>query len=157
MKTKTLRLTFAMFLATAAFCFASNPLIGTWKLDNARSRLTPGTGDNTTVVYHSVFFKMKVTVDGIDAKGRPMHSVWTGRFDGKDYPVTGDPDSDMRSYKKVDDHTLDLTVKKAGKVVATGRIVVSADGQSRTIITNGTDLKGRKFKNRAVYSWQIGG
>lgn len=157
MKMKTLRLTLALSLATGAFCFASNPLIGTWKLDDAKSRLTPGTGDNTTVVYRSVFFKVKVTVDGVDAKGKPMHSEWKGKFDGKDYPVTGDPDSDMRSYKKVDDRTLDLTVKKAGKVIATGRIVVSADGQSRTIITSGTDSKGRKFKNKAVYSWQIGG
>ena len=60
----------------------------------------------------------------------------------------------MRSYKKVDDRTLALTVKKGGKVTATGRIVVSADGKSRTVTTSGTNAKGKKFKNVGVYDKQ---
>ena len=41
--------------------------------------------------------------------------------------------------------------KKAGKVTVTGRVVVSADGKSRTTTLNGTDAKGKKYKNTAVY------
>ena len=54
---------------------------------------------------------------------------WTGKFDGEDYAVTGDPKSDMRSYKKISDHTLAFTAKKDGKTTSTGRIVVAADGK----------------------------
>jgi hypothetical protein len=98
--------------------------------------------------------KVTVTVDGTDGKGKPAHNEWTGRFDGKDYAVTGDPTSDTRAYTKVDDHTLSMTFKKGGKVVGTGRVVVAADGKSRTVTTNGTNSKGMKFKNVAVYDKQ---
>ena len=60
----------------------------------------------------------------------------------------------MRSYKKVDDHTLTMMVKKDGKVTATGRIVVSADGKSRTVSTSGSDAQGKKTSNKVVYDKQ---
>ena len=83
-----------------------------------------------------------------------MHNEWTGKFDGKEYPVTGDPASDARSYKKVDDRTLQLTVKKDGKVTITGRIVVSANAKTRTVTTMGTTAQGKKFRSVAVYGKQ---
>ena len=92
-----------------------------------------------------------MTADGVDADGKPVHSEWKGKFDGKDYEVTGDPNADMRSYTKVNDQTLNMTAKKGGKVVATGRIVVSADGKSRVVTVNGTTAKGKKFSNTVVY------
>ena len=95
--------------------------------------------------------RWEMTGDGVDADGKPVHSEWKGKFDGKDYEVTGDPNSDMRAYTKVNDQTLNITVKKGGKVMATGRIVVSADGKSRVVTLNGTTAKGKKFSNTAVY------
>jgi hypothetical protein len=92
--------------------------------------------------------------EGIDADGKRVHSEWTGNFDGKDYPVTGDPISDTRSYTKVDNRTLDLTVKKGGKVIDTVRMVLSADCKSRTVIVSGTTPQGKKFKNVVVYDKQ---
>ena len=77
-----------------------------------------------------------------------------GKFDGKDYPVTGDPSSDSRSYKMVNDNTLTFTNKKDGKVTITGRVVVAADGKSRTVTVSGTDSKGKKFASTAVYDKQ---
>ncbi len=106
------------------------------------------------VVYKTMLGQVKATVDGTDDKGKPTHNEWTGKFDGKDYPVTGDPTSDARSYTKVNDRTMDFTVKKGGQVTVTGRIVVSADGKSRTVNTSGTDAKGKKFKNTTVYDKQ---
>ena len=94
---------------------------------------------------------MKVTVEGTDAEGKPTRNEWTGKFDGKDYPVTGDSTSDMRSYTKVDDHTLNLTIKKDGKVTITGKIVTSADGKGRTVTTTATDPQGKKVTTVAVY------
>jgi hypothetical protein len=154
MKTKAIGLTVAFCFLGVAACLAADPQMGTWKLNEAKSKITPGTLKFTTVTFKSMLGQVKVTGDGIDADGKPVHSEWTGNFDGKDYPVTGDPISDTRSYTKVDDRTLDLTVKKGGKTIDTGRIVVAADGKSRTVTVSGTTPKGKKFKNVVVYDKQ---
>ena len=106
------------------------------------------------MVYEAAGDNIKVTVDGTDRDGKPTHNEWTGKFDGKDYPVTGDPATDARSYKVVDDHTLELTIKKGGKVVLSGKVVTSADGKTRTVTTKGKDAEGKKFENIAVYDKQ---
>jgi hypothetical protein len=128
--------------------------MGTWKLNEAKSKFSPGATKNNTVVYEAAGDNVKVTVDGIDGSGNAIHSEWTGKFDGKDYPVTGDPTSDTRSYKQVNKRTLSLTAKKGGKVTVTGRIVVAADGRSRTVTTRATDPKGKKISTTAVYDKQ---
>jgi hypothetical protein len=153
MKTRTIVLTLALGFFAAAVCFASSQM-GTWKLNEAKSKFAPGAPKNHTVVYAAAGDKVKVTVDGTDREGKPAHNEWTGKFDGKDYPLTGDPTADARSYKKVDDRTMELTVKKDGKVTVSGRIVVAADGKTRTVTTSGTDAKGKKVKNMAVYDKQ---
>ena len=154
MKAKTILVTLAVLLIGAAVCFAADANMGTWKLNEAKSKFGAGATKNTTVVYEAAGDMVKVTVDGIDSDGKPVHSEWTGKFDGKDYPVTADPTSDARSYKKVGDRTMELTVKKDGKVTVTGRIVVAADGKSRTVTTSGTNSKGAKVNNTAVYDKQ---
>jgi hypothetical protein len=154
MKAKQIVLSLAVCLVAAAVCFAADLQTGTWKLNEAKSKFAPGVAKNNTVVVEAAGDDIKVTVDGTDAGGKPVHNEWTGKFDGKDYPVTGDPTSDTRSYKPINDRTWDLTVKKDGKVTVTGRIVVSADGKSRTVTTSGTDPQGKKFKNVAAYDKQ---
>ncbi len=154
MKAKTIVLTLVLCFVGVAVCFADNANMGTWKLNEAKSTLAPGAPKNNTVVYEAAGDNVKVTVDGTDKDGKPTHNEWTGKFDGKDYPVTGDPSSDARSYTKIDDRTLGLNVKKGGKVTTSGRIVVSADGKSRTVTTSGTDSKGKKVKSTAVYDKQ---
>src|SRR5213596_3422761 len=122
MKMKTIGLALAVcFFAWTACLAADDPNMGTWKLNEAKSKLTPGEGKNTTVVYEAAGDQVKVTIDGTDAEGKPTHNEWTGKFDGKDYAVTGDPKSDMRAYKKIDDHKLAFTVKKDGKTTIIGR------------------------------------
>ena len=154
MKPKTILMTLVVLFAGAAVCFAADANMGTWKLNEAKSKLGAGATKNMTVVYEAAGDMVKVTVDGIDSDAKPVHSEWTGKFDGKDYPVTADPTSDARSYKKVGDRTMNLTVKKDGKVTVTGRIVVAADGKSRTVTTSGTNPKGAKVSSTAVYDKQ---
>jgi hypothetical protein len=154
MKTKTTGLTLALCFVAAALSFADDPQMGTWKLNETKSTFAPRATKNHTVLYEAAGDNVKITVDGTDKEGKSTHNEWTGKFDGKEYPVTGDPTSDMRSYKKVDDRTLTMTVKKDGTVTATGRIVVSADGKSRTVTTRGTDAEGKKVKNAVVYDKQ---
>ena len=153
MKTRTIGLSLALCFAAGTVCFAS-PQMGTWQLNREKSKLSPEAPKNNTVVYVAMGDNVKVTVDGTDKDGKATHNEWTGKFDGKDYPVTGDPSSDARSYTKIDDRTLGLNVKKGGKVTTSGRIVVSADGKSRTVTTSGTDSKGKKVKSTAVYDKQ---
>ena len=152
MRTKTIALSLGLILAAGAL-YAANPMEGTWKLNESKSKLTRGTGKSNKVVYDSRLIrdKMTVTVDGVDADGKPFHSVWKGRFNGKDYEVSGDPNTDMRSYTKVNDQTLTMIGKKSGKVVTQARIVVSADGKSRVVTVNGTTANGKRFTNTAVY------
>ena len=152
MKTKTVGLTLILTLVAGALCFAAdNPMIGTWKLNEAKSKIAPGAPKNNTVTYAAVGDQVKVTVDGTDAQGKSIHSEWTGKMDGKDYPVTGDSTADMRSYKMEGKDTLQLTNKKDGKVTVTGSITVSADGKTRTVTITGTDDKGAKMTSTAVY------
>jgi hypothetical protein len=150
MKSKTVLLSLVVWLAAGAVCFAS-PFMGTWKLNAAKSKFAHGSAKNSTVVYSPAFFEVKVTVDGVDAKGKPTHSEWTGNFDGKDHPVTGNTGSDARSYTKVNDRTLNFAEKKGGKVTVSGQIVVSADGKSRTVTTTSPGRKGKTVKNTAFY------
>ena len=154
MKTRTILLTLAVCAIAVAVSFAANPNMGTWKLNEAKSKLPAPAVKNNTVVYEAAGDSIKVTVDGVDAEGKPTHNEWTGKFDGKDYPLVGDPSADTRSYKVVNDHTTDLTNKKGGKTTMSGRIVVSADGKSRSITVSGTDSKGMKVKYTAIYDKQ---
>jgi len=155
MKMKSVLLALAFCLAAAAFGFAADDAqMGTWKLNEAKSKIAPGAVKNHTVMYEAAGDDIKVTVDGETSDGKPSHNEWTGKFDGKDYAVSGDPASDMRSYKKVNAHTIELTLKKDGKVTSSGRIVVSADGKSRTVTTSGTNSEGKKYRSVAVYDKQ---
>src|SRR5882762_10431024 len=145
-------LTFALLFAAVSTCLAADdPNLGTWKLDEAKSKIGAGAPKNTTVVYTTAGDSIKVTVDGVGADGKPSHNEWTGKFDGKDYPLTGDPTADTRSYKKIAARTLELTNKMGGKVVASGKIIISADGKSRTVSISGTDASGKKITSTAVY------
>jgi len=153
MKAKAIALTISLVFVSVAMGFQDNPQLGTWKLNEAKSKFA-GKARNNTVVYEAAGDQTKVTVDGVDESGNAVHSEWTGKFDGKDYPVTGDASSDVRSYRMIDKNTLELTGKKGDKVTLTGRIVVSSDGKSRTVTTNTTDAQGKKVKNVAVYDKQ---
>jgi hypothetical protein len=141
----------AFCLFTVALSFADNPNIGTWKLNDSKSKIPAGVSKNTTVTYTADGDNMKAVLDGVDGKGNPTHSEWTGKFDGKDYPVTGDPNVDSRSITKVDEHHYKVASKKDGKVVQSGNIVLAPDGKSRTLTISGTNAAGKKTSATFVY------
>lgn len=151
-KIRIAAVTVAIWLVATAASFAANPHMGTWKLNEAKSKLNLGmTGKNSTVVYAEQKDKTKVTVDGVAKDGKPTHSVWVGMFDGKAYPVKGNLPYDSVAYKIVNDRTNDITAMKDGKMIWSGRITVSADGKSRTVTITGTDANGKKFSGEAFY------
>ena len=150
MKTKTIGLGVLLSVAAAAMCFA-NPTEGTWKLNESKSTFGDGAGKSAKVVWEKVGDQDKCTVDGTDASGKQTHSVWTGKLDGKDYPISGDAESDTRSFKLNGEKTLEMVSKKEGKTVGEGTIVVSPDGKTRTVKSTMTNAKGEKVTSTLAY------
>jgi hypothetical protein len=146
----------ALLLLAAGIAYAAgiDAFMGTWKLDEAKSKITAGVPKNSTVVYTMDGDNVKVGIDGTDAKGQTFHSDWTGKFDGKEYALTGDSSTDMRSYKVINDHTLLAISKKDGKETLSARIVLSADGKTRTVTVSGTDASGAKITSTQIYDKQ---
>ena len=153
MKARTIALTISLVFVTVALGFQTDAQMGTWKLNEAKSKFE-GKARNHRVVYEAAGDQTKITVEGVDENGGAVRNEWTGKFDGKEYPVTGDSNSDARAYQVVDKHTLAITGKKGGKTTLTGRIVVSSDGKTRTVTTTSTDAQGKKVTNVAVYDKQ---
>lgn len=152
MKTKTVGLALLLSIATGAMCLAnSNPTEGTWKLNESKSKFGDGMGKGTMVVWEKAGENEKCTVDGMDADGKKTHTVWTGKLDGKDYPITGDATSDMRSFKMNGKDTMHMVSKKNGKVVGEGKIVVAADGKTRVVTSTMTNAKGEKVTSTQAY------
>ena len=130
----------------------ADPVIGTWELNVAKSTFSPGPAPKSeTRTYVLVGQDITATSKGVDADGKPTSGQWTVNYDGKDRPATGIPDLDALSLKRIDAFTTEFTQKKAGKVVATGRRVISKDGKVMTITTKGTNAKGRAVANMEVF------
>jgi hypothetical protein len=144
MKARTIVLASLLVLVGAAVSFAADPMMGTWKLNEAKSKFGPGTTKNTTVTYEAAGDNVKVTTDGTDGDGKPLHTEWTGKFDGMAYPVTGEATGATRTYKKLNDHTMTFMEEANGKTTLTGRIVISPDRKTRTVTTTTTNSMGNK-------------
>src|ERR1700716_274892 len=151
MKTRSMVMTLVLCFIGLAAGFAENPNMGTWKLNEAKSKVPAGMLKNTLVVYTADGDSIKVVTDGTDGKGNPMHTEWTGKFDGKDYSLSGDPTADSRSYKKVNDRILSLANMNDETDTTSGRIVVSADGKSRKLTVSAKDSAGKKITSTAIY------
>jgi len=154
MRARTIAIVLTLCIVGAAACFAQDAFLGTWKLKETKSEFSSGAAKNTIAVYEAVGDKIKVTVDSVSSDGKPSHYTWVGKFDGQDYPVTGDPTSDARSYTKVDDLVLGFNISKGGKLVTSGRIALSADGKTRTVTMSGGDGKGHTVSSTEVYEKQ---
>ncbi|HET9400352.1 MAG TPA: hypothetical protein VFO34_05335 [Candidatus Acidoferrales bacterium] len=141
-------------IAATALLAAENPAMGTWKLNEAKSKFDAGATKNQTVTYTADGDNIKCTIDGTDGSGKAVHSEWTGKFDGKEYAIKGDSTADMRSYKNVDAHTVSIVTKKDGKVTLTAKIVYSADWKTRTVTVSATGADGKKSTSTAVYDKQ---
>jgi len=153
-------LTLTMGLLSLAFATAepragfaqSNTLIGTWKLNLAKTKDSPGPPPRSqTLVYQAEGQGLRVTVDTVDAQGNAAKASFTLFFDGKSYPVTGLPDWDASTYRQVNVSTTESTRTKGGKEVQTATRVVSADGKTLTITASGVDANGRQINNVDVY------
>jgi hypothetical protein len=145
----------ASLVFAAPVAAQSDPAAGTWKLNPAKSRYSPGPVPKSNVITIAVVDNgLKVSAKGIGGDDKPTTTDYTVTYDGKEKPVTGSPDYDSTSGKRINANTTEQTRKREGKVVQTQKREVSADGRTMTITTRGTDKSGKTINNIAVYEKQ---
>ena len=151
----------AIVALSAARVSAADMRAGTWKLNIAKSKYSPGPppkGPNTQRI-EAVENGSKLVADGVNAQGQKTHNEYTVKYDGKDYPqhptIDGKPDpngADMISVKKIDDYTYEVTTKRKGAVVTTIKEVIS--GKTRTATITGKNAQGQAVNNVVVFEKQ---
>ena len=142
-------------LSVALAAQTTGPWFGTWKLNIAKSKYSPGPAAKSSTTKLEPFEGgFRNTTDTVTGSGEVRHIVYTGKFDGKENVVKGNPDADTNAYTRIDDHTYQVVPKKNGKATVTSRIVISADGKTRTQTQTGTDLKGQTVSNTLIYDRQ---
>jgi hypothetical protein len=148
---KGLLLTTALACSGIALAAGADPVIGTWKLDAAKSKMA---ADNTiksqTRVYTQSADGITVTITSVGADGKEATTKATYKLDGKVYPATGSPLYDGLSGKQVDAATAEFSLMKGGKAVGATKRVISADG--RTLTSTGT--AGGKDQGTLVFDKQ---
>jgi hypothetical protein len=131
---------------------ATDPVIGMWKLDPAKSKYSPGPPPKSlTLKFETVGEGLKLTSDGVGAEGQATHTEYTAKYDGKDYPITGSTISDTVSLKRIDTNTVERTDKKSGKIVQTLMRKISSDGKTMTATVKGTNAAGQPVNNELVF------
>jgi hypothetical protein len=134
---------------------ATDPRVGTWKLNVGKSKFDPGPPPKSlTVKVEPSGSGEKVSTEGVGPDGNPTKTGYTANFDGKDYPLTGSPTADKVSLKRLDPRTTERTDKKDGKVIATLRRVVAQDGKTMTVTVKGTNAQGQPTNNVLVFEKQ---
>ena len=146
----------AGLMCVSSALYAADNQAGTWKLNLAKSKYDPANlaPKSTTAKLEAAADGIKATVDTVNSENKKIHYEFTAKYDGKDYPISGDPTRDSISYKRIDDYTFESVSKKAGKVTVTTRNVYARDGKSRTLTTTGTNDKGQKVNNTTVWDKQ---
>ena len=147
---------FFLVLALATMVMAADPFVGTWKLNLAKSKVSDPSMMPKSEILKNVAQgdSIKTTVDGVDAKGKTYHQEYSGKWDGKDYAVAGDPAADMLAVKMVDENTIVGLAKKAGKEVENWQCTISKDEKTMNLVGKGKDEKGQKYSFTSVYDKQ---
>jgi hypothetical protein len=135
---------------------AASPILGTWKLNVAKSTFTPGPGWRSQTRTYRLAPGGGVIVDwvGVGGHGEAMHVSFESVSDGKDYPMKGSANYDTLNAVRVDALTVKSEEKRDGKVVGVAIRTLSPDGKVMTITDDGTNRKGEKFSQVLVFDRQ---
>jgi hypothetical protein len=157
---RVLRFVAIVLLAVVGSCTLraqSNPLVGTWKLNVAKSKYDPGPAPKSlTRTVEAQGDGVKYTFDGVAADGTPIAYGFSVQFDGKYNPISGSIPSgaDTISAKRTDANHFAATLKKGDKVIGTSKVTVSKDGKVTTVDSAGTTETGAKTHDVQVYDKQ---
>jgi hypothetical protein len=140
---------------SSSIAFAGDNWLGTWKLNAAKSKYSPGPAPKSlTLKFEATADGIRHTSDGVNAEGNPTHGEYVSKFDGQDVPWTGNPDADAASASKIDDNSYKNVWKKDGKPTITAKAVVSKNGKTFTTFQKGKNAKGQNVNNTVVYDRQ---
>jgi hypothetical protein len=158
MRKNLLRVSLAVCSAlvlSSSVILAADAWIGSWKMDAAKSKASPGPAPKSLdVKWEATSAGTKFSSEGVGADGKATHSAYVSKFDGKDVAYEGNPEADMCAPTKVDDHSYTNTWKKGGKPTITAKVVVAADGKTMMITQTGTNSKGETVNNVFAYAKQ---
>src|SRR5262249_45790982 len=149
-------MTTVLIAAITLLAQSQESLFGTWKMNAAKSKYSPGPVPKSNIAKWEAFQGgVKLTVDVVPAKGETQHWESSGMFDGKDNPIKGNnPDADTVAFSKINAQTFETVTKKSGKITLTARIVVAADGKTRITTQTGKDAQGQTVNNTMFYEKQ---
>ncbi len=134
--------------------FAADMLSGTWKINTAKSKFSPGPGPKSATITYSMEGDWVVTkVQGVNPEGKATSSSNRYKLDGKEYPYKTALVEGTISVKRIDDLHTEATIK-GGKTSTTSKSVISKDGKTRTMTTTGTNAEGKPVNNVVVYDKQ---
>jgi len=142
----------ALFFAGPAF--AADPIVGTWKLNVAKSKFSPGaelTAGSRIYTEAKGVYTLDQKLTGADGKERSSHTQYR---DGKDVKQAAGGPADATHATKIDANTWDFDLKKDGKVVGHVHRVVSADGKTLTVHNTGMQLSGATGDETLVFDRQ---
>jgi uncharacterized ParB-like nuclease family protein len=145
----------AILAIVTGTALAADPVVGTWKLNVAKSTFSPGPAPKSqTRSYAESAQGMTLTVKTIAADGKESTTTLTFKVDGKPYPASGNPDFDSVAVTRVDALTVHSIQTKAGANVGAAVRTVSKDGKTLTFAQKGTHATGQKYDDISVYDRQ---
>jgi len=147
---------FALGAALPEAGFAqADPMIGTWKLNLAKSTYSPGPSPKSgTLTAAGAGQGQTFTFDAINAAGMGTKTVFAIIYDGQPHPATGSAVADAASIRRINAYLQNYSLMKAGKEIQTGALVLSTDGKTATFINTGVGANGQPISNVTVYEKQ---
>jgi hypothetical protein len=141
-----------MLMAAAVAAQGTNLRVGTWHLNVAESKYSPGPAPKSqTLIITASGDSETVTSEVVSAAGDKSSTVYTAAYDGKPHPIKGSQVADSVALKRIDDHTSERTDSRGGKVVQTYTRVLSKDGKTMTVTIKGTNAQGQPVNNVVVF------
>jgi hypothetical protein len=157
MRTRFALILLSLFVVSVGLAAADDPMLGSWKLNIAKSKFGSGPAikEETNQVEPFGGNGIKLTAQITRADGTKVTESYTGTFDGKEFSVGGDPNVDSAYLKRIDANTMERINKKAGKPTTKMKYVVSKDGKTKTVTITGTTANGNPVNTVLVFEKQV--
>ncbi len=148
----TVALLGALFVAASAL--AADPAVGHWKLNVAMSKFSGAVPKSGTAVFSETDEGTSLEQTMLTSDGREMIMHLTIRYDGADFPITGNPDADAAAAHVINERTVHFTLKRGSKAVGSMHRVISPDGQTLTANDKGIHRDGKGYNETLVFERQ---
>jgi hypothetical protein len=141
-------------VATGILLAQSNPFVGTWKLNLAKSKDPGAFPKEETLSVQVVGGQRQVTIKGTSMNGLPISFQYEVPDKGGLGKVLAGGPYDAVAGKLIDANTREVSYMMRGKGVLQLRSAVSKDGRTMSLTVEGTDDRGKTFTGLAVFDKQ---